>query len=233
MIPVLRVYGGFRWPSETVLLRFVQLWALLTVLFVTVYAGADFLTSLHNWRIHPYFAGELAIPLLPVMVVPYMSVYLPMLLAPLVLKTSAELDALAIALAKVIVIAGIGFLLLPVELGFAPVAETLPGTATGTEGFLGRTLLLADRLNLDYNAIPSLHVALLTACLGTYLARVRLGARIGFALWVALVAASTLLTHQHHLIDVAAGMGLGIWGARCALRRAGLLLRWSNGGLTP
>lgn len=227
-----RAAGALHLPSRELLLRFVRLWAPLALLFATVYAGADFLTSLHAWRIHLYLTGELAVPLLPAMVLPYMSVYLGMLLAPCVLKTCAELDALAAALAEVIVIAGIAFLLLPAELGFVPVAESLPATATGNGGFLGRTLLLADRLNLDYNAVPSLHVALLIGCLGAYFARVRIGGRILLTLWIVLVAASTLLTHQHHLIDVAAGIALGVWGARRALGRSGLLLRWCDGGRT-
>jgi membrane-associated phospholipid phosphatase len=159
------------------------------------------------------------------MVLAYMSVYFGMLLAPFVLQKRRELDALAGALAAVILLAGIAFVLLPAELGFAPVVQSLALTSTGTEGLLGRILLLADVANLDYNLIPSLHVALLVTCLGAYFVHAGTGMRLVFAAWIALVSASTILTHQHHLIDVVAGLALGFLGARLALGRAGHLLR--------
>ena len=224
-----RAEGLFHWSSRDLLWRFVVLWAPLALLFVTVYAGADFLTSLHSLRLHLYVEAELAVPLMPAMVLPYMSVYLSMGLAPFVLRTNAELDALAIALATVIVIAGLAFLLLPAELGFAPVSESLPQTPTGMDGIFVQIMRLADRLNLEYNAIPSLHVALLVTCLGSYFSHARTGARLAFLAWIGLVSASTMLTHQHHLIDVTTGLVLGVWGARLALDRAGHLIRSNDG----
>ena len=47
------------------------------------------------------------------------------------------------------------------------------------------------------------------------------GLRIAYMTWLVAVCASTVLTHRHHLLDVASGLALASGGARvCARRRA-------------
>jgi membrane-associated phospholipid phosphatase len=188
--------------------RFTLLWALLTAQFAVVFYGADWLTAQHPLRIHAYASAELAIPLVPVMVVPYMTMYVIFLFAPFVLQSAAELDRFAGTLARVIMIAGVAFLLLPAEPGFAPVS---------TAGSVWNPWLqLAATLSRKYDLVPSLHVALFTVCAGTYASRASGGVRMLLGTWLAIVAASTVLTHQHHLIDVVSGLVLGAWGVRSA-----------------
>jgi hypothetical protein len=81
---------------------------------------------------------------------------------------------------------------------------------------------------LDHNAVSSLHVALSCACAAAYAGRC---GRIGKALlgtWAAAIALSTLLTHQHHLLDVVTAIALAAagkwlvydrWCARAVARR--------------
>jgi membrane-associated phospholipid phosphatase len=193
------------WPR---LRRFTLLWVLITVEFAVVYYGADWITAHHALRIHAYVASELRIPLVPVMVVPYMTIYLIFLFAPFVLRSTVELDRFAAALAQVIVIAGIAFVLLPAQLGFTPVS---------TAGSIWDPWLrLATTLSRTLNLVPSLHVALFTAAAATYASRVPMWGRALLGIWLVIVAASTVLTHQHHLIDVVTGLLLGAWGARVA-----------------
>jgi membrane-associated phospholipid phosphatase len=201
--------GGSLPPcSARHLRRFTLLWALLTAQFAVVFYGADWLTAQHPLRIHAYASAELAIPLVPVMVVPYMTMYVIFLFAPFVLQSAAELDRFAGALARVIMIAGVAFLLLPAEPGFAPVS---------TAGSVWNPWLqLAATLSRKYDLVPSLHVALFTVCAGTYASRASGGVRMLLGTWLAIVAASTVLTHQHHLIDVVSGLVLGAWGVRSA-----------------
>lgn len=189
--------------------RFALLWGLLSLEFAVIYCGADWITAHHSMRLQLYGSFELAIPLVPFMVVPYMTMYAIFFCAPFVLKSRAALDRLAMAAAKVIAIAGVAFVALPARLGFPP-ADT-------GHSVWSPWLLLARTVALEYNLVPSLHVALFTLCASVYFTRVSRGARLGLVLWLATVAASTVLTHQHHLLDVIAGLALGIWGARTAL----------------
>jgi membrane-associated phospholipid phosphatase len=204
-----RAAAGVGWPGWPHLRHFVLLSALLTVEFAVVFCGADGITARHSLRIHAYAQAELAIPLVPAMVVPYMTMYAIFYVAPFVLRSRADLDRLAGALARVIAIAGVAFVAFPAELGFPPV--DVPGSMWNS------WLHLADRLNLDYDLVPSLHVALFTVCAGTYAARASRAARALLAAWLVLVAASTVLTHQHQLLDVVTGLALGVWGAAGAL----------------
>jgi len=200
--------GGSLPPLGPHLRRFARLSGLIAAEFAVVFYGADWLTAQHAMRIHAYANAELAIPLIPVMVVPYMTMYVIFLFAPLVLRRTADLDRFAAALARVIAIAGVAFLLLPAELGFAPVSTA----ASAWNSWLQ----LAATVSRRYDLVPSLHVALFTAAAASYAGRVSAPARVLLGIWLAVVAASTVLTHQHHLLDVAAGLALGLWGARVA-----------------
>jgi len=188
--------------------HFALLWRLLSLEFAIVYCGADWITAHHSVRLQLYASFELDIPLVPFMVVPYMTMYAIFFCAPFVLKSRATLDRLAMAAAKVIAIAGIAFVALPARLGFPP--------ADAGHSVWAPWLQLAHTIALKYNLVPSLHVALFTLCAGVDFTRVSRGARLGLVLWLATVAASTVLTHQHQLLDVIAGLALGIWGARTA-----------------
>jgi membrane-associated phospholipid phosphatase len=194
------------WPPWEHLRRFLVLWCLLSVEFVAVYWGCDWITGHRATRLHLFLDSELSIPLVPAMVFPYMTMYAIFALAPFMLRTDQELRRLATAASQVILISGLCFLLLPAELGFPPAMA--PGSVW--EPWL-RT---ADRLNLDFNLIPSLHVALFATCAGTYIRNSSTFTRTILFGWLALVTASTVLTHQHHLIDAATGLALGAWGAK-------------------
>lgn len=189
--------------------HFVLLWGLLSLEFAVVYCGADWITAHHSMRLQLYANFELGIPLVPCMVLPYTTMYAIFFCAPFVLKSRESLDRLAIAAAKVIGIAGIAFVALPAQLGFPPADAEHSAWNVG--------LHIARMAALKYNLVPSLHVALFTLCAGVYFSRVSRRARLALVLWLITVSASTVLTHQHQLLDVFAGLALGIWGARTAL----------------
>ena len=173
---------------------------LVTVWFALVYGGADWLTANRSLRIPVHTSWELAIPLMPGWVSVYMSIYLVFLAAPLALPTVRQIRALALAECLLILVAGVCFLLLPSELAYPPLPSDL-GVWTGLFG-------VADWLNRDYNLAPSLHVALTVICVSAYAYR----AKLFWWSWAALVAVSTVLTHQHHLFDVVTGWALGLAG---------------------
>ena len=186
-----------------------QLWVawlqtiLVSVWFGFVYVGTDWLTAHRTMRVRVHLAAELQIPLIPAFTAVYMSVYLLFLAAPFVLRTRRDITQLAITQVITILIAGIGFLLIPGQLAYAP--------ATDSElGIWKQLFQFADRLNLDYNLVPSLHVALSVVCIELFAVHARIGGKILLRSWGILIAASTLFTHQHHLLDVVAGYLLAL-----------------------
>jgi membrane-associated phospholipid phosphatase len=174
-----------------------------TLWFMLVYGGADFLTAHRHFRVRVYFTPELKIPLVPAMTIFYMSIYFSFLAGPFVLRRSHEVRALVGTLALVIFFAGIGFLLFPSELAFVPPAETQLGAWAGL-------FHLADKMNLTYNLAPSLHVALAVACVTVYASRASGTGKVLLWLWAVLIAGSTILTHQHHVLDAVTGWLLAI-----------------------
>lgn len=186
------------WPGWPHLL---YAWALSLangVWFVLVFGGGELLTSHRALRLPVHFAAELSIPFVPAMTAVYMSIYLLFLAAPFILRTRREFRAAIATLATIIGIAGAGFLLAPAELAFPPVREEDLDIWAGL-------FHLADRLNLTYNLVPSLHVALTVACVGIFSSRAAGIRKAVLWAWAACVAISTLLTHQHHVLDVLTG----------------------------
>ena len=184
------------WPGWAHL-RFAWLQtALVSAWFALVFIGANEFTAHRaaRWRVH--LDAELRLPLIPAFLVIYMSIYVLFLAAPFVLRTRREISAMAIAQSLAILLAGICFLLIPTQLAYAP-PENL-GVWQGLFRF-------ADGLNLDYNLVPSLHVALSVACIEMFAARASFIGKCFLRGWGLLIAASTLLTHQHHLLDAATG----------------------------
>jgi membrane-associated phospholipid phosphatase len=146
------------------------------------------------------------------MTVFYMSLYLLFLLAPFVLRTRREIRALVATLALVIVCGGVAFLLCPAELAFAPPREEELGLWAGLYH-------CADNLNLTYNLVPSLHVTFGAVCAAVFSPRAPAAGKIVFWSWAILIAASTVLIHQHHALDVVTGWLLASVGVRVVFRR--------------
>jgi membrane-associated phospholipid phosphatase len=174
-----------------------------TAWFLLVYGGLDALTARRSLRVPVHFAAELRIPLVPAMTVFYMSLYLLFLMAPFVLRTRREFRAAVFTLAITIACAGVGFLAFPAQLAFAPPQEAELGSWAGL-------FHLADRLNLTYNLLPSLHVAMGVVCVTIFSPRAPRIGKIALWSWAGLIAASTVLTHQHHVLDVVTGWLLAV-----------------------
>lgn len=184
------------WPGWKHI-RFATLVSLSGILwFVVVYGGCDAITAHRVTRVRIHLGWELNIPFIPETVLIYMTIYLLFVVAPFILRQRHEFLTLAITLDAIILVGGIGFLLIPAQLAFAPPAEV--GAFPGLFRF-------ADRLNLTYNLVPSLHVALSVACIAAYAMRTGATGRVLLWIWALAISASTLLTHQHHLLDVVAG----------------------------
>lgn len=167
----------------------------LCLLFGAVFYGIDAYTATRTrlWRLH--FDWELAIPFWPAAYLVYYSVlalpFVVLLLAP---------DADAVRdwerrMAWAVVVAGGCFLAFPARLGFAPQdAGTWQALAQATGWLAGR-----------HNLLPSLHVGLTGVILQAVWPQASPGTRRALLAWAAALTVSTLLTHQHHVVDLAAG----------------------------
>jgi membrane-associated phospholipid phosphatase len=178
----------------------VSLW------FALVYGGADFLTARRSFRVRLHFDAELAVPFVPAAVLVYLSFYFLFWAAPFILRSRQELRSLATTLAAVILLAGICFLLFPAELAFADDPAEM-GIWTGLVRF-------AKRLALTYNVAPSLHVSLTVVCVAVYGRQTGAAGKLLLWFWAVAVGISTLLLHQHYVVDVVTGFLLGLAGVR-------------------
>ncbi|MGB0582067.1 MAG: phosphatase PAP2/dual specificity phosphatase family protein [Limisphaerales bacterium] len=147
-----------------------------------------------------YAEWELNIPIFPWMILPYWSIDILYVGGFLLCTTRAELKILTWRTFTAVAIAGIVFMVYPLSLGFERRDEH------GIWTSLYSALFSFDK---PHNLFPSLHVAFAVILRWTYARHLTGWWRIGFHLWFALIGVSTVLVHQHHLIDVFGGALLG------------------------
>ena len=198
----LLAWPGWRHLGHTALLALaVSIW------FQIIFNATNYWTGLHNYRVRLHLDAERYIPFVPASVLAYLSIYLLFAVTPFILRDRRAVRALAATLMMTTVIAGIGFLLFPGELQFDAADD--PGRWEGLVAF-------ARRIALRYNLAPSLHVALAVVCAGAFASAARWIGKLLLWGWTLAIALSTLLLHQHHLVDVVTGYGLGLaalhWG---------------------
>ncbi len=177
--------------------RSAALWAFgLGALFFLVYGGTNWITS---WRTDVgtlYFPWERSIPFIPILIFPYMSIDLLFLCAFFLCISHEELRALTRRVTFAILLSGAGFLLLPLRFAFERPA--VPEE-------LGAIFGLLSALDRPYNLVPSLHISLLAIIRAVYRRRAHGWLRAALEAWFVLITASTLLTYQHHVLDVVSG----------------------------
>lgn len=172
--------------------------------FVVLFGGADQLSAHVPWRVAVDLPFEARIPFVPAMSFVYLSLDVLLLMAPFVLRSWKELLPLFAALLAETVVAAVVFVALPVAPNLPPIPQV--------DGLVGLAFAVADRLNLERNLLPSLHVAYAVTAALALTRRSGLAGRALLLGWAAAIAASTLLLRQHFVFDVVAGAVLG-WAA--------------------
>lgn len=177
--------------------RVFSLWgSLVGVAFFSVYPTMNWWSSLQPQHHQFYLPDELHLPFIPEFIWLYLSMYVLFLTPPFALCT-AELKRLARELISATIFAGVVFMLFPARLGFV---RTLPNDEFYRALFLG--LFSVDH---PFNLVPSLHVVYSTAiCLAVF-SRAKNPLRFCLLIWLLLLTVSTILVHQHHLLDVITG----------------------------
>lgn len=189
------------WPGLASLRFSLPLAYLFSKIFFSIYGGASLLARLRGAREAFHFDWEMRLPFVPSVAIVYLSVPLLLLLAPFILRTWRSFTPFFLTLTAETLVGGLFFLLLPMAQGY-PQREAY--------GLGGAVFRLADRLNLDYNEFPSLHVAFAVTAALVYGRRCGWLGKTLFGLWAITVTFSTLLMHEHHLIDLAGGAALGL-----------------------
>lgn len=193
------------WPGWPQMRYAAGRMVLVTLWFALVYGASDWLTAQRTWRVPVHTRFELGIPLLPGFVLAYVSIYLLFVGTPFILRTRDSIDRLARQQVIVTGIAGVCYSLIPADLAYP--------AATGL-GIWETLFRWADAVNLDHNLVPSLHVAMSAVSLRHFAVDAAPPVRWILITWGLLIAVSTVLTHQHHLLDVAAGYALAWWVGR-------------------
>jgi membrane-associated phospholipid phosphatase len=171
----------------------------LSILFLIVYGGCNWITA-HRANVGTfYFEWEGNIPFVAFFILPYMSIDLFFVAAPFLCRTESELSTLAKRIAVAIIVAGICFLLFPLRFAFP---------RPHADGWLGSIFDWFRGMDEPYNLLPSLHAALMLILLDAYFRNTRGLIRIAITFWFVLIALSPVLTYQHHLIDIAGGFVL-------------------------
>ena len=173
------------------------LWlAFLGPYFFLVYGFCNWVTSLKPHVGTFFFEWERSLPVVPALIVPYMSMDLFFCVSFFLCATRPELLAHAKRLFFAITASALGFLVFPLRFAF-PRPEP--------DGFFGAIFKVLTSFDLPYNQAPSLHISLLALVWHVHARHTRGLTRRVLDVWFFLIGLSTLLTYQHHFIDLPTG----------------------------
>jgi membrane-associated phospholipid phosphatase len=193
---------------RTLILQAAKTAVSLSLLFVMVYGSTNWIAAKRPsedvglW----YFAWELtAIPYVPLLIVPYMSIDLLFFAAPFLCRDERELRVFANRVVFTTLVAAAFFLLLPLKLAW----PKRPPVAGWFGEFVERCCTVPIMMELPHNLFPALHIALAMILADIYGRHTRGITRVLSYIWFSLIGLSTMLTWQHHLVDIAGGVVLG------------------------
>lgn len=195
------------WPTWRRLAVGITGALVVSLAFFPIYAGGLAFAALRAHPFHLYASWELGTPFWPPMIVAYFSMFMLFVMPPMQLEPG-ELADLARRLVIASLIGGVVFFCLPSEIGFAE--RTDAGVWQGAYDFL-------YAIDERFNAVPSFHVIYTATILLAFIEVASPKLRVAYLAWLVVVCASTLLTHRHHLIDVASGLAIA-FGVRALLR---------------
>src|SRR5881396_1793162 len=171
----------------------------LSALFLVVYGGCNWITGQRGQVGSFYFQWERAIPFVPFMILPYMSIDLFFIAAPFFCRTDEELRVFSRRVVATILITGLCFLLFPLRFAF-------PRPHAG--GWLREIFDWFRGMDSPFNLLPTLHAVLLLLLVDLYAKHLRGVLLLAAMLWFFLIGLSPVLTYQHHVIDIIGGFVL-------------------------
>ncbi len=187
-------------PDRARWIAFLKFMALFYALFFPFYFGAGHIAARTHETLGIYWNWERDIPLVSWMIWPYLTLF-SLFLLPLVHMSANQIAALSRQSAATLVIAGAFFLLVPTHSGFSPAS---------VQGLHQPVFELLAMVDTPHNLAPSLHVAFSALILLGCASSVQAAWAWGYRFWLAVMSASTVLVHQHHIFDVASGLVLAL-----------------------
>ena len=175
--------------------------AALALVFCALACAAYLLYPLTNHgpnRIFLQTAWDRSLPVVPVMVIPYLSLFPLLAMAVLVALRGGWRNVQRYALAIAIAIA-ISCLVYTVAQSY------VPRPAITGHGVLDQWVRDVYANDKPYDAFPSTHTSLATI-IAVYCYRGMRRTGIVIGIWCLAIIASTVLIHQHYLADIAGGL---------------------------
>lgn len=192
----------FKRPDREIIIVFWKWVAIVLSIFLVTYLTANQLAVQNPHRYEMYMDWELSIPLVPWMIVVYLSYVGVFLLLPFIMKSGYSIICLAYGFLAAILASTFVFVIFPGELGYHR-----------PEYVQGFDVLFQSLYDIDkpHNLYPSLHVTFssLTALGIRHQVRAEWFRKLIFG-WAVMIAASVVLVHQHHIFDVLTGLILAV-----------------------
>src|SRR5207302_3661832 len=135
----------------------------------------------------------------PLLIVPYMSIGLLFFAAAFLCRDEREMRVFARRVVFSILVAAAFFLLLPLKLAW----PERPYVGGWFGDFVEQSCTAPFLMEYPHNLFPALHIVLCMILADLYARHTRGMVRILVCTWFTLIALSTVLTWQHHLVDVA------------------------------
>ena len=195
----------FSMPNRIEWRESLKMAAFFLLYFYGLYGAAAHLVDFIDYKFMVGFEFEKRIPFAPGMAGVYLSVVPMMLLSIFIVRKTEAMRQLLMVLCAQTLVGFCIFLAFPVESGF-PTAQD-PAN-------LPLVYRIADLVNLKNNELPSLHLCFAATMAFVYATGRRPAVAIPFHVWALSIAASTLLIHEHNLLDLVAGYLLAWSGAR-------------------
>ncbi len=173
-----------------------------SMLFIGVYGITNYLASLRSDVGSAHFEWERSLPLVPIMIVPYMSIDLFFFASFLLCTDRKELRVLTLRIVAAIFIAAFFFIVIPQKVVYERGV---------VEGFWGPAYAFLYSFDQPYNLAPSLHIAFRSILWFIYVRHTQGLLNGVLRIWFILIGVSTILTHQHHIIDLATGQMLAMF----------------------
>lgn len=178
-------------------------WAVIVTLYAAItYGVTNAIAQARGTTRCIALPGEMELPLVSWLVLPYLAVDIMLALSALCTISADQLRTLVRRLLWAFGVGNLIFLLLPLRCDFP---RTIPDDWTAP---LFHLLHFSD---LPYNQAPSAHIYEAMIVAPVYWARFpHPAARLGIMAVILLGSAGTVLTWQHHVLDVVTGILFGI-----------------------
>jgi membrane-associated phospholipid phosphatase len=180
-------------------------WSIVAwIAFTVVYGLCNHYASGQTELLNMYTGWELEIPLVPQMILVYLTLNILFVMVLFVLKTADSFRGLVFSILCTLGIAGVIFVIFPGHLGYER-----PDHVSAFAG-LFKGMYEIDK---PHNLFPSLHVTFSFLCIWAMIHQTSNRIfHIFMKLWFIAICASVILVHQHHIFDVVSGLALAAFG---------------------